>query len=403
MRRGWAIGAGVGLAAGGYWLWRNQGELATRRPVNEWTFTHMNVVMPTETIQRPQRPAGLAERGVLPPVEYEVDGCTRRLSDLHRRTFTTSFLVVHRGLVLAEEYPGRFSGPGVRFQLYSLSKSITSMLIGIAVDRGEIDSIEDPVIRYRPELVGTAYDGPTVHHLLDMSSGAGGVEDWTIPDAPILRFQDAVTTGGSVLDVIRSLPRETTPGTRFNYSTIDAHVLGWVLEAATGRTLAQLATERLWHPVGAEHDGYYFLTRGRPRTALGGGSLNATTRDLARLGMLMAHGGRVGSEQVVPEAWVARSRGNDLPHLQPGALDAPDLEHYGYSNQWWTLGGPHRAFTGLGVHGQYLWVDPDRDTVIVKTSAWNTADDAERDRETVAALGAIVDQVEAAEESASAS
>ncbi|MFT4231912.1 MAG: serine hydrolase [Leucobacter sp.] len=390
-----ALGAGLGsTAAGAVWLWRNQGEIATRRPVNEWTFTHMNRVMPTEAIPRPATCRGLAERGLLPEIEYAFDGRVRPLSDLHRRTHTTSFLVVHRGRVLAEQYPGRFAHPGTRFQCYSLSKSITSMLIGIAIERGEIGSIEDPVTRYRPELSGSAYDGPTIAHLLDMTSGAGGLEDWTVPDAPILRFQEAVTTGGSVLDVIRSLPRVAEPGTAFNYSTMESHVLGWVVEAATGRTLAQLASERLWQPMGAEHDGYYFLTRGRPRTALGGGSLNASARDLARLGLIMANGGRSGSEpgavQIVPEAWVERSRGSAAPHLQVGALVAGGgYEHYGYANQWWTLGGPHREFTGLGVHGQYLWVDPDRETVIVKTSAWNTADDEARDLETVAAFRAI--------------
>lgn len=83
-----------------------------------------------------------------------------------------------------------------------------------------------------------------------MSSGVGDIEDWTIPDAPINRYETAVTTGGSVLDVIRSLPVVSAPGQRFNYSTIDSHVLGWVLEAATGLTLAQNASARLWGPMG---------------------------------------------------------------------------------------------------------------------------------------------------------
>lgn len=393
------IGAGVGVvAAGGVWLWRHQGEIATRRPVNEWVFTHMNLLMPTEPILGPPSSHSLETRGTLPAVGYQFGGRHRALAELHERTHTTSFMVVHRGRVLTEEYPGRFAGPGVRFQCYSLTKSITSILVGIAVDRGEIASIGDPVTRYRPELAGSAYDGTTVEQLLDMTSGVGGLEDWTDPDAPILRFQEAVTQGGSVLEVVRSQPRVAEPGAVFNYSTIESHVLGWVLEAATGMTLAQNASARLWRPVGAEHDGYYFLTRGKPRTALGGGSLNATTRDLARLGLLMANGGRVGSgptaTQVISEAWVERSRGGDNPLLQVGALDAGGgYSHYGYANQWWTLGGPGRVFTGLGVHGQYLWIDSENDLVIVKTSAWNTADDLDRDRETVAAFRAITTEV----------
>lgn len=399
-----AIGMGVGLlAAGGTWLWKKQGELATQRPLNEWTFTHMNVVMPNKTIAasglaRAKAGGGVTftEGGSLPPVAYEFDGEVRYLDELHGRTHTTSFMVVHQGKVLTEKYPGVFAGDDVRFQAYSLTKSVTSMLVGIALERGDIDSIDDQVTKYRPELTGSAYDGVTIAHLLNMMSGAGGVEDWTVPDAPIIKFEEAVTTGGSVVDVVRSLPRVAKPGEAFNYSTIDTHVLGWVLESATGMSLAQNASERLWQPMGADHDGYYFLTRGQPRTALGGGSLNSTTRDLARLGTLMANGGRVSADpnsaQIVPEAWVERSLGSDKPELQVGALvDGGGYEHYGYSNQWWTLG--EGVFTGLGVHGQYLWVDPARDLVIVKTSAWNTADDPQRDLETVAAFKAISEQL----------
>ncbi|MFT4259817.1 serine hydrolase domain-containing protein [Microbacterium sp.] len=381
-------------AAAAVWAWRNQSEIATRRPINEWTFTHMNRVMPTESAQAPAHATPLPHGAPMPPVTYSFEGETCTLPDLHRRTHTTSFVVLHRGRIVAEEYPGAFAAPDRRFQVYSLTKSVTSMLFGIALERGEIASIDDPVVTYRPELAGTGYDGPTIGHLLNMTSGVGELEDWTVRDSPINRFQDAVTTGGSILDVIRSLPVRSKPGEAFLYSTIDTHVLGWVLEAATGRTLAQYASEHLLGPIGAEHDAYYFLSRGRPRTALGGGSLNITTRDLARIGLLAMNEGRAGETQVVPAPWVARSRGADIPHLDVGALGASGYPHYGYSNLWWTLGGEHRAFTGLGVHGQYLWVDPDREVVIAKTSAWTTADDEARDRETVAALTAIVEALD---------
>ena len=145
--RGAAIGVGVGAAiAGGAWLWRKQGEIATRRPINEWTFTHMNRVMPIEEVPRPSRSRGLEARGTLPPISYEFAGRSRTLAELHERTHTTSFMAVHRGRVLSEVYPGRFAGRGVRFMCYSLSKSVTSMLVGIAVERGEIASIDDPVV-----------------------------------------------------------------------------------------------------------------------------------------------------------------------------------------------------------------------------------------------------------------
>ncbi|MFI7336743.1 serine hydrolase domain-containing protein [Streptomyces sp. NPDC050085] len=392
-----ALGAAVaGLGAGAGWLWRHQAEIAFSRPVNEWAFTHMSAVLPTEPVARAATPRPLPSAPGLHGFAYEHDGERRTLAQLHARTHTTGFAVLHRGVLVREEYPGRFASPQARFQLFSLTKSVTSMLIGIALEEGALGSLDDKVVTLLPQLAGSAYDGPTVGDLLHMSSGVGFVEDYADPHSSFARFERAVSGGGSLLEVVRSLPRAAEPGGTFNYSTVDSQVLGWVLEAATGTTLAQYAHSRLWSRIGAERDAYYFLTRGRPRTALGGGSLNAAVRDMARIGLLMARGGELDGQRIVPAAWVGRSRGAGLPHLDVGALGPDFPRHYGYANQWWTLGGERRSFTGIGIHGQYLWVDPEADVVVVKTSAWNTAEDEARDAETVAALRALVTHLETA-------
>ncbi|MFJ9008566.1 serine hydrolase domain-containing protein [Streptomyces canus] len=390
---GWLLGAAA-AGAGAVWLRRHQGEVMTRRPVNEWTFTHMNLLMPTEDVRRggdvfplPRRPRPLE-------VAYGFEGRERSLAELHARTNTTSFVVLHGGEIVHESYPGRFAGNGVRFQMFSMTKSVTSMLIGIALDEGAIKDVTEPVTEYCRGLVGSAFDGVTIEHLLDMSSGVGDLEVYTIPDSLINRFAKAATGGGSLHEVVSSAERSTEAGTQFNYSTIDTQVLGWVLESATGHSLAQYATERLWSRIGAEHDAYYWLTRKHPRTAISGGSLNATARDLARLGLLMSRGGGLNGQRIVPEEWVTRSRGRGVPHLEVGALGPSGYPYYGYSNQWWTLGGERRPFTAVGIHGQYLYVDPDADVVIVKTSAWPTADDHSRDAESVTALRAVADHLQ---------
>ncbi len=389
---GWLL-ATAAAGAGAVWLWRHQDEVMTRRPVNEWTFTHMNLLMPAEDVRRGGQVFPLPRR--MRPLEatYGFAGRERSLAELHARTNTTSFVVLHGGEIVHESYPGRFAGPGVRFQMFSMTKSVTSMLIGIALDEGAIKDVTEPVTVYCPELAGSAFDGVSIEHLLDMSSGVGDLEIYTARDALINRFARAATGGGSLHEVVASAERSTEAGTRFNYSTIDTQVLGWVLESATGHSLAQYATARLWSRIGAEHDAYYWLTRKHPRTAIGGGSLNATARDLARLGLLMSRGGQLNGQRIVPEAWVARSRGRGVPHLEVGALGPSGYPHYGYSNQWWTLGGERRPFTAVGIHGQYLYVDPDADVVIVKTSAWPTADDPSRDAESITALRAVADHL----------
>jgi CubicO group peptidase (beta-lactamase class C family) len=350
--------------------------------------------MPTEAVTRggTHRPLPVEPHPL--DLTYRFDGADHSLADLHRRTFTTAFLVLHRGAIVHEYYPGAFAGPRSRMQLFSVSKSVTSILVGIALADGVIGSVKDRVTDYRADFAGTAFEETTLAELLTMTSGVGDLEAWDVPDSGIKRFEQAVMGGGDVADVIRAAPRTAAAGARFNYSTFDSQVLGWVLEAATGQSLAGYASDRLWRHLGADRDAYYWLTRARPRTAIGGGSFNATARDVARLGLLMANDGVAGDRQVVPAEWTRRSRGTDLPQLGVGALGPSGYDHYGYANQWWTLGHScFDAFAGLGVHGQYLFVDPAADVVIVKCSAWPTQDDPSRDRETVTALRRIADHL----------
>jgi len=372
--------------------WERQGDLIMRRPFNEWTFTHMNWLMPTEPVRRGETYLPLPVDPQPLDLTYRFDDRDLGLADLHRHTFTTAFLVLHHGRIVHEYYPGAFAGPRTRMQLFSISKSVTSILIGIAIAEGAIGDVKDLLVDYRPDFTGTAYQETTLADLLDMTSGVGDLEAWDVPDSGIKRFEQAVMGGGDVVDVVRSALRTAAPGERFNYSTFDAQILGWVLEAATGMSLAEYASDRLWRHLGADRDAYYWLTRARPRTAISAGSFNATPRDVARVGLLMAGDGVVGGRQVVPREWVQRSSGSDRPQLAVGALGPSGYSHYGYANQWWTL-GPSRfdAFTALGVHGQYLYVDPAAHVVIVKCSAWPTQDDERRDRETIAALHVVAD------------
>ncbi|XVU21228.1 serine hydrolase domain-containing protein [Actinoplanes sp. CA-054009] len=372
--------------------WDRQGDLIMRRPFNEWTFTHMNWLMPTERVARGPFRSPLPLDPHPLDLTYRFEDEDYSLADLHRRTYTTAFVVLHHGAIVHETYPGAFAGPRTRMQLFSISKSVTSLLIGIALNDGVIGSVKDRVTDYRPDFIGTAYEENTIADLLDMSSGVGDLETWEVADSGIKRFEQAVMGGGDVATVVRAAARRAPAGESFNYSTFDAQILGWVLEAATGKSIAAYAEERLWRHLGADRDAYYWLTRARPRTAIGAGSFNATARDLARLGQLMVDDGLANGRQVVPRDWVRRSRGSEEPQLAVGALGPSGYDHYGYANQWWTLGTEcFQAFTALGVHGQYLYVDPTADVVIVKCSAWPTQDDESRDRETVAALRRVAD------------
>jgi CubicO group peptidase (beta-lactamase class C family) len=361
--------------------WERQGDLIMRRPFNEWTFTHMNRVLPAERIANGEPNPFPEEPAELSGLRY---GAGYNLDDLHRRTYTTAFVVLRDGMLVHEAYPGTFARPGARMQLFSVSKSVLSMMVGIALAEKTITSLDDTVASYRPDFRASEYADVTVAQLLDMTSGVGDLEVWDVEDSGIKRFERAVAGGGDVFEIVRNAPRSAERGERFNYSTFDSQVLGWVLEAATGQSLARYAESRLWQKIGAEHDAYYWLTRRRPRTAIGAGSLNTTARDLARLGQVMADDGRVAGERVVPAEWVRRSR---VPRHGVGTLGPSGYPHYGYANHWWSL--DNGAFTGVGVHGQYLYVDPAARVVIAKCSAWPTQDDPARDAETISALKAV--------------
>ena len=363
--------------------------------INAWTFAHMRWLRPVQQVPAADRPRPLPRRHRPLDVRYRFAGAEWGLDDLHRRTETTAFVVLHRGVVVHELYPGRFAGASRPFLLFSLTKSMLSVLVGIAVAEGDIGDLRDPVVAYLPHLRGTAYDGPSVLDLLTMSSGVGDLEDWADPDSLIVRFKNAIDGDGSLAQLVSSVESRRPPGTAFNYSSVDAQVLGWVLEAATGTALPDYAARRLWARLGTERDGYFWLSRTKPRTAIGAGSFNATPLDVARLGLLMARNGAVGGEQVVPSDWVARCRAGAAPYLSVGALGSSGYPHYGYSCLWWTLDEPRRPITGLGIYGQYLYVDPEADVVIVKSSAWPTPDDPDRDHETITALTAIADHLAA--------
>jgi hypothetical protein len=188
-------------------------------------------------------------------------------------------------------------------------------------------------------------------------------------------------------DLAPSLQRTRTPGSRFNYSTMDTAVLGWMLENATGQPLAAYMTTRLWQPAGMESDGFW-LADGPPGVGreLSGMGFNAVARDFARLGQLMLQNGRVMNRQIVPGRWVEESTASAAIGESEQGIET-DLE-LGYGYQWWTLHGTG-AYTGIGLQGQYIYVDPKAATVVVKLSHYPPGDNSALDHESFTFFRAV--------------
>ena len=271
----------------------------------------------------------------------------------------TSLLVLHRGRIAHESYH-QGTTPQDRRISWSIAKSFLSALFGIALDEGHIASLNDPVTRYAPTLAGSAYDGVSIRHLLQMTSGVVFDEDYLDYHSDINRMGRVLALGGRMDDFAAGLTlRAAEPGTRWKYVSIDTHVLAMVLRGATGRALPDLMSDKIIQPLGLEATPYYLTDGAGVAFALGG--LNMTTRDYGRFGLMVADMGRYGDRQVVPQDWIAASTTPSAP-TPDGALK------YGY--QWWMPSDARAGEVfGQGIYGQYLYIDRARDAVIVVTAA----------------------------------
>ena len=271
----------------------------------------------------------------------------------------TALVVLKNGQIVHESYH-LGTGPDDRRIGWSVSKSFLSALAGIFVEEGVIESLNDPVTKYVPELVGSAYDGATIKNVLQMSSGVTFNEDYLDFHSDINRMGRIIALGGSMDGFAAGLSeRSAAPGERWQYVSIDTHVLAMVLRGATGASVTELMGVKIITPLGLESEPYYLTDAFGVAFALGG--LNMTTRDFARFGQMIANGGRWNGQQIVPADWIAVS-------TVPSANTEPGMTGYGY--QWWIpVGAGPGQFMARGIYGQYIYIDRPRNLVIALNSA----------------------------------
>lgn len=316
------------------------------------------------------------------PERFVFEGEERSLSDLLRASETTGLLVAHDGVILHEAYYQGYDQHSLATS-FSVAKSFTSALVGIALDRGQIRSLDDAISDYVPELVGSGYEGVAIRDVLTMSSGIAFDEDYARAGSDVMRLPLRLfVLRQPVADVLGRLPREREPGTLQSYASSDAQALGLLLARATGTTVAEFLEEAIWRPAGMEADAAWGTDlHGQELTYA---FLAATLRDYARFGRLFLNEGRRADRQVVPAAWVEAS-------VRPGVIAmAPDAAFgagFGYGYQWWVPDGDEGDFLAMGIWGQFVYVHPGHRVVIVKTST--DPDYAGRQRETLAAFRAM--------------
>jgi CubicO group peptidase (beta-lactamase class C family) len=305
------------------------------------------------------------------PDSYTYQGETKKISDFIERTQTSGLIIVRNDTILYEEY-FRGNSDSTRTISWSVSKSIVSALLGIAVAEGSIEDLNQQVTDYLPSLKGSGYDGVKIIDVLQMSSGVRFNEDYSDFFSDINRMSRVFALNSPLEKFVASLESEREPGTYNKYVSMDTQVLGMVIIEATGKTLSEYMEDKLWQPAGMESDASWLIDSAGVEAAFGG--LNAVLRDYARFGCLYLNMGYWNGKQILPPAWVADSVTPNAPHLMPG--NNPDSEWVlGYGYQWWIPENPDGDYLAIGIYGQAIYIYPRYNIVIAKTSAYSGYDD----------------------------
>lgn len=290
------------------------------------------------------------------PLQLRLD-----VKDYMKSQNTSAIVIVHNGEVRMEHYGIRFNKKG-RWTSFSVAKSLTSTLVGAAIKDGYINSVDDIVSDYIPALRGSAYDDVTVAQLLTMTSGVAWNEDYSDPNSDVATFNQYQPAAGTsaISGYMSQLGRAHPAGEVWNYSTGETNLIGVLVSEATGKTVADYLSEKIWAPYGMEAKATWLI--GADGHEISGCCIQARTRDMARFGQFILDGGQIDGASILPEGWLETATRNQIKQGD---------ESQGYGYQWWTAS--EGAFAAQGIFGQGIFIDPARNLVIASNSNWPTA------------------------------
>jgi CubicO group peptidase (beta-lactamase class C family) len=347
-----------------------------KAPFSAWGFRNVRRLIPTADIAAAghamELETSLEEIG---HIEFSShDGKSTSVGRALRATHTDAFIVLRRGRIAMEWY-GQGMNATTPHIIFSVSKSICGMLGGILADRGLLDP-DHAVTEYVPELASSVYGGCTIRHLLDMAVGIAFNEDYEDPRGDVIRYRhaagwDPLPPGETPIDLRGFLGQQNPDGQKhgevFHYVSTNTDVLGWVYERASGRPYAELVSDYLWRPLGAERDAYITVDARNAMRAAGG--VCVAPRDLARFGEMIRRRGVANGRQVVPGAWIDDI--NEHGHAAAWARSelAEMFPQASYRSKWYRIDRTRNVLCALGIHGQWIYIHPEAELVIVRMAS----------------------------------
>lgn len=366
-------------------------------PNQRWAFQHVREIVPTQTIRRGPGPVSALPTALAPVggvTLTRLDGSTATVDEVVGETYTDAWLIVHHGKIVEELYAGEMTAKTPHL-LMSVSKSIVGCVAAVLIEGGALDP-DALVTDFVAEVSASGYAGATVRNLLDMRTGVAFRETYTSPEAEV-RVMERSMGWRPLLpgDPVGSYAYLTTLGTAgphgdaFTYRSADTDMLGWVCERASGIRMADLVSQHIWAPMGAEADAD--IACDTVGSAIHDGGISAVARDLARFGQMLLDGGRAQGRQVVPASWLEDTLNPAADVRDAFARSENHLFLPGgwYRNQFWLMPGLHGdLLVCLGIHGQMVCVDEATATVCVKLSSWPDAQSPGYLIDTLRAFGA---------------
>ncbi|PBB43337.1 6-aminohexanoate hydrolase [Mesorhizobium sp. WSM3866] len=363
------------------------------RPFSQWSFQNVGELVPSVHVAAaPGGEEQVKSLGALLEEKVTLAGGAETVESFLKRSDTDGLTILKGGRLV-----GDWSAPhmafGQRHIIFSISKSVTAILAGILQGEGVFDP-EAPVTEYIPEAKSSAYGDASVRNVLDMTVSLDFEEAYLDPESAFARYRRATlwNPGGgseSLAAFLLTLPRLAEPhGQTYRYRSPNSDMLGILVERASGKRVSDLLSEKLWLPLAAASE--MSVTVDMEGTARTAGGMSMTPRDLARIGEMMRQGGTANGRRIVPETWVHDTVASGGSHEAWRRGTMVFLFPKGrYRNKWYQMGTPSGAFCGIGIHGQWIYVNPSDEVVIAKMSSQPEPVDDQLDLDVVAFFEAL--------------